>query len=168
MHPCRSTHLKLYLAFWSLIFIPVVSSAQARARVAPADEAAIRAVFQKQVDDWNRGDIDSFATGYKNSPDILFIGSTMHRGYDGMLAGYHQSFRTRASMGNLSFAALEIQPLDAHFATATGRFSLQRTPEGGGNSTGHFLLVLEKTPAGWKIVRDATTTELPAAVPPRH
>ncbi len=37
---------------------------------------AIRAVLDRQVVDWNRGDIEAFATGYKNSPDILFMGAT--------------------------------------------------------------------------------------------
>ena len=35
----------------------------------------IRAVLDKQAADWNRGDLEAFATGYKNSPDILFMGS---------------------------------------------------------------------------------------------
>jgi hypothetical protein len=41
---------------------------------------AIQAVLDKQVVDWNRGDLETFATGYKNSPDILFIGSKISRG----------------------------------------------------------------------------------------
>ena len=36
----------------------------------------IRAVLDKQVADWNRGDMEAFASGYKNSPDILFLQDT--------------------------------------------------------------------------------------------
>jgi ketosteroid isomerase-like protein len=60
-------------------------------------------------------------------------------------------------MGVLSFSELEVQPLDEHFATVTGRFHLERSAAGGGNAGGFYLLVMEKTPEGWKIVRDDTT-----------
>jgi ketosteroid isomerase-like protein len=120
---------------------------------------AIRAVLDKQVVDWNRGDMDAFATGYKNSPDILFIGSRMNRGYAQMLDGYRKAYSTKEKMGVLSFTGLEVQPLDERFATVTGNFHLERTAAGGGNADGYFLLVFEKTPDGWKIIRDDTTNQ---------
>jgi ketosteroid isomerase-like protein len=117
---------------------------------------AIRAVLDKQVVDWNRGDIETFATGYKNSPDILFIGSKISRGYAQMLDTYRKGYATKEKMGTLSFTGLEVQPLDDRFATVTGDFHLERTAAVG-NADGHFLLVFEKTPDGWKIIRDDTT-----------
>lgn len=125
-----------------------------------ADESAIRAVFARQAVDWNRGDLDAFATGYKNSPDILFIGSTISRGYAGMLERYRTVFSTREKMGTLTYSDIEVQPLDARFATATGKFRLERTAAGGGDAGGSYMLVFEKTPQGWKIIRDVT---IPAA-----
>lgn len=125
-----------------------------------ADESAIRAVFAQQAVDWNRGDLDSFATGYKNSPDILFIGSKISRGYAGMLERYRTVFSTREKMGTLTYSDIEVQPLDARFATATGRFHLERTAAGGGDAGGSYMLVFEKTSQGWKIIRDVT---IPAA-----
>jgi hypothetical protein len=122
---------------------------------------AIFAMLNKSADDWNRGELDTFATSYKNSPDILFIGRKISRGYDQMLAAYKTGYPTREKMGTLSFSQLETQPLDAAFATVTGHFHLERTAAGGGNADGYFLLVVEKTAAGWKIVRDDTT-----ALPP--
>jgi ketosteroid isomerase-like protein len=122
---------------------------------------AIRAVLDKQVVDWNRGDLDAFATGYKNSPDILFMGSIISRGYAQMLDRYRKGYSTKEKMGTLSFTGLEVQPLDERFATVTGNFHLERKTAGGGNAEGYFLLVFEKTPAGWKIIRDDTT------VPPK-
>jgi ketosteroid isomerase-like protein len=122
---------------------------------------AIRSVLDKQVVDWNRGDLESFATGYKNSPDILFMGSKISRGYAQMLETYRKGYSTKEKMGALSFTGLEVQPLDERFATVTGNFHLERTEAGGGNADGYFLLVVEKTPEGWKIVRDSTT------VPPK-
>ena len=125
-----------------------------------AQDSAIRAVLAQQAVDWNSGDLDAFATGYKNSPDILFIGSKISRGYSQMLERYRAVYSTHEKMGTLTYSDIEVQPLDEHFATATGRFHLERTAAGGGDASGTYLLVFEKTPQGWKIVRDVT---IPAA-----
>jgi ketosteroid isomerase-like protein len=146
-----------------LLLIPALPSASAQASAQPAEKDAILAILNKQAVDWNRGDLEAFATGYKNSPDILFMGRTIRRGYDQMLAGYRKSFPTKDAMGTLSFSNLEVQPLDEHFATVTGRFHLERTAAGGGNAGGYYLLVVEKTPSGWKIIRDDTTNDPPPA-----
>ena len=135
--------------------LPLTAAAQTN----PAE--AIFAVLNHSAADWNRGDLDAFATSYKNSPDILFMGSRISHGYAQMLAHYKASYDTPEKRGNLTFTQLEVQPLDRNFATATGHFHLDRTPAGGGNSDGYFLLVLENTPTGWKIVRDDST-----ALPP--
>jgi len=132
------------------------------AQRASSTDAAIRASFDKQTADWNRGDLDAFATAYKNSPDILFIGSKISRGYAQMLERYRTVYSTREKMGTLSFSEVEVQPLDDRFATATGKFHLARTAAGGGDASGSYLLVFEKTPDGWKIVRDVT---IPAPKP---
>ena len=141
----------------SVVILILMISSSVFAQSAAHEAQAIRAVLDKQVVDWNRGDIEAFATTYKNSPDILFIGSRMNRGYAQMLEGYRKAYPTREKMGTLKFTELDVQPLDERFATTTGRFHLDRTAAAGGNVDGFFLLVLEKTPAGWKIVRDDTT-----------
>jgi uncharacterized protein (TIGR02246 family) len=142
-----------------LLLLPALPSASAQATTKSAEKDAIVAMLNKQAADWNRGDLDAFAKGYKNSPDILFMGQTIRRGYDQMLAGYRKSFPTHDAMGTLTFSNLEVQLLDEHFATVTGRFHLERTAAGGGNAGGYYLLVVEKTPSGWKIVRDDTTSD---------
>ncbi len=124
---------------------------------AQSEADAIRAVMNRSAADWNRGDLDTFATAYKNAPDILFVGRTISRGYAEMLNTYRSVYGTRDKMGRLSFSELQVQPLDARFATVTGKFHLERTPAGGGNRDGFYLLVFEKTHDGWKIVRDDST-----------
>jgi ketosteroid isomerase-like protein len=91
------------------------------------------------------------------------MGRTIQHGYEQMLARYKAAYPTPAAMGTLSFDQLAVQPLDEHFATVTGTFHLERTAAGGGNANGYFLLVMERTHAGWKIVRDATTVVPPQA-----
>lgn len=150
--------LRLPACFVAFMFCFI--SAAAVAQSGPSGERdAIVAMLNRQAADWNRGDLDAFATGYKHSPDILFMGKTIRRGYDQMLAGYRKSFPNHEAMGKLTFSDLEVQPLDEHFATVTGRFHLERTAAGGGDAGGYYLLVVEKTPAGWKIVRDDTTND---------
>jgi len=125
---------------------------------AQSDEAAIRAVMQKSADDWNRGDIDAFAASYKNSPEIIFMGDPVNKGYEAMVARYKKVYGTKDKMGVLTFSNIEVQPLDARFATVTGKFHLERTAAGGGNADGYYLLVCEKTKDGWKIIRDSSTS----------
>ncbi len=158
--------IRLRLTTWlaALVFC-CVSAASLAQTASPAhagrgsERDAILAMLNRQAADWSRGDLDAFATGYKHSPDVLFMGQTIRRGYDQMLAGYRKSFPNREAMGKLTFSNLEVQPLDEHIATVTGRFHLERTASGGGDASGYYLLVLEKTPAGWKIVRDDTTDD---------
>ena len=145
-----------YAVVFAILFV-CCGIATAQSTPKPSESAAIIAMLNQTAVDWNRGDLDAFAKGYKNSPDILFMGQTIQHGYGEMLARYRKSYPTRAAMGDLTFSDLQVQPLDGHFATVTGRFHLERTAAGGGNAGGYFLLVLEKTPAGWKIVRDDTT-----------
>jgi len=125
---------------------------------AQGDSAAIVAMLNKQAADWNKGDIDAFATGYKNTPDILFMGDPINKGYAAMVARYKKVYGTKDKMGVLTFADLEVQPLDAKFATVTGKFHLERTAAGGGNADGYYLLVCEKTKEGWKIIRDSSAS----------
>lgn len=146
----------------ALAVLPM-TPARAQAAAPAAETSAITAVLNKSVDDWNRGDLDAFATSYKNSPDILFMGRTIQHGYAQMLARYKAAYPNRAAMGKLSFTQLAVQPLDARFATVTGHYHLERAVAGGGNADGYFLLVFEHTPRGWKIVRDDTTSLPPAA-----
>jgi ketosteroid isomerase-like protein len=145
--------LRLVLAV--LLCAPVAAVAQS----APAqpESAAIVSVLNQSAEAWNRGDLDAFATSYKNSPDVLFMGRTIQHGYAQMLARYKAAYPTAAAMGKLSFAQLAVQPLDARFATVTGNFHLQRTRADGGDADGYFLLVMERTHEGWKIIRDDTT-----------
>lgn len=122
-----------------------------------SDDAQIRNVLTKQAEDWNHGNLDAFATGYKKSPDIVFMGPTIRRGYDQMLAGYKKTFPTRGKMGALIFSDIEVTQLDAKYATVLGKFQLQRLAQDGGDAQGYFSLVFEKTFAGWKIILDHTT-----------
>jgi uncharacterized protein (TIGR02246 family) len=150
--------LALLFALSLLLVIPAVAQ-----KPMSAEEAGVRAVLAKQAADWNRGDLGAFAASYKNSPDILFIGSTVRRGYQGMIEGYRKNYPNKAAMGTLIYSNLEVHPLDERFAAVVGNFHLARTATGGGDADGYYSLIFEKTAAGWKIVLDHTSEAPPKA-----
>jgi ketosteroid isomerase-like protein len=60
-------------------------------------------------------------------------------------------------MGVLTFSEIEVRPLADGVALATGKFALQRSAEGGGDTSGRFTLILKRTAKGWKIIHDHTS-----------
>ncbi len=116
------------------------------------------AVIQKSADDWNRGNIEAFVDSYERSPETAFVGTTVSRGTEKILERYRRSFPDRAHMGKLTFSELHARSLTPELAIVTGRFTLDRTAEGGGGSTGLFTLVLRKGDAGWRIIHDHTSS----------
>jgi uncharacterized protein (TIGR02246 family) len=114
-------------------------------------------VLTAQENAWNRGDLDAFATGYKDSPDTLFIGRQVSRGYAQMLADYKGNYPNREVMGTLGFSDLEPRILDEKYAVVIGKYHLDRGKKAGGPADGLFSLVFEKTDKGWKIIVDHTT-----------
>jgi uncharacterized protein (TIGR02246 family) len=118
---------------------------------------SIRKVLADQVTAWNRGDISAFMQGYKNSPDTTFIGKTVQRGWQQVLERYQRSYPTKEAMGTLDFSDLQVRMLGPDHAVVTGRFHLARSPSAGGDVSGVFSLVWEKTDQGWKIILDHTS-----------
>jgi uncharacterized protein (TIGR02246 family) len=125
--------------------------------MAASPEAEIKAVLATQVEAWNRADVESFMTGYAESEDILFVGKEVKRGYKGLLERYRRDYPDAAGMGKLRFSDLEVRMLGAEHATVLGRYHLTRTEAGGGDATGIFTLIFEKTAGQWKIIQDHTT-----------
>jgi len=123
---------------------------------ADSPEQAIRRVLADQVRSWNQGDIDGFMQGYDNSPDTVFIGKYVERGYAAVLRRYHKRYPTPEKMGKLGFSGLSVRLLSAEYASVIGEFHLTRAASAGGNASGVFSLLFHRTPAGWKIILDHT------------
>ncbi len=120
-------------------------------------EGAIKQVLTDQVSAWNRGDISAFMQGYENSPETTFIGKTMRQGWQQVMDRYKTSYSTKDAMGTLDFSDLKIRMLGTDYAVATGKYHLARSAAGGGDASGVFSLVWEKSAAGWKIILDHTS-----------
>ena len=159
MLPSRRCAVLLALALLTSAAPPASLPAQEPnpLHTASRQELDVIKVLLAQEKAWNKGDLEGFASGYKDAPDTLFITRQVARGYAGLLDSYKHEYPTRAAMGTLTFSELEVRPLDQTFAVAIGKYHLDRTKKEGGNADGIFSLVFEKTDKGWKIIIDHTT-----------
>jgi uncharacterized protein (TIGR02246 family) len=142
--------------FLTLLLCPVL--------MGQSNEQAIRSLLDRQVADWNRGDVRAFMVGYDNSDATLFVGASVIRGYQRVLENYLARYATSDQMGRLTFSNLEVRPLGQEHALVLGNFHLERSADGGGNSDGIFTLTFEKKRGAWKIIADHTS----ASAPPRR
>ena len=133
------------------------SVAAAQPAASTADE--VRSLLLSQQAAWNRHDLESFMTGYWNSPELTFFsGARVTSGWQGTLERYKKTYQSQgAEMGTLEFTDLQIEPLGSDAAFARGAWHL--TMSGGKTPHGVFTLVLRKFPAGWRIIHDHTSAE---------
>src|ERR1700678_816957 len=95
-----------------------------------SDESQIRQLLQMQTDAWNRGDIDSFMTGYWKSDETAFVGANgITRGWQAVLDRYKRNYPDREAMGHLTFSELEVHLTCSDAAFAIGQFQLQRASD---------------------------------------
>jgi ketosteroid isomerase-like protein len=125
-----------------------------------ADDAAVRAVLTMQQDAWNRGDLEGYMRGYVRSDALVFTsGSNVRRGFAETFEKYKARYGSDPStMGTLAFEILGVQPLGADGAVVLGRWRLTNTPVAG---SGIFSVALERTPDGWLVVHDHTSSDAP-------
>jgi ketosteroid isomerase-like protein len=150
------------MPLWLILGLAFLSFFQQREASTPV---AVRQVLEQQAAEWNRGDIRAFMTSYEDSEETAFVGARgVAKGYRRVLESYLKGYPTRDAMGKLTFSDIEVRPLGADYATAIGRFRLERNAQGGGNAEGIFTLVFRKTPGGWKIILDHSQAS-PSAPP---
>ena len=121
------------------------------------DRTAIQRVLDDQAAAWNKGDLVGFMKGYAESDDLTFFsGNNKTKGWKATLERYQKSYQADGKeMGRLTFSELSIETLGADHALVRGRFRLQLKSD---NPTGIFTLVMRKTPAGWRIIHDHTSS----------
>lgn len=149
-----------------LMLLPV-SSAVAPPHVPAA--MAVRQVMAAQAAAWNRGDIAGFMDGYWRSPQTQFIGADgITLGWTTVRDRYRSHYSTRAAMGQLAYAGIEVTLLGPDAAYVVGHYRLDRAED---HPEGVFTLLFRRLPAGWRIVSDHTTALIgagPGATQPRH
>jgi ketosteroid isomerase-like protein len=137
------------------VLISVTFGARLNATKQNAAEGQIRAVLDMQTVAWNRGDIDTFMTGYWKSPETEFVGASgITRGWQAVLDRYRRNYSDGKAMGRLTFSNLEIHVTCRDSAFVIGEFQLDREKD---RPTGVFTLNFRKFAEGWRIVADHTT-----------
>lgn len=120
------------------------------------DERLIRSVLDLQVEAWNRGDIRGYMEGYWNSDSTTFIsGGAILRGHREVLERYTKNYGSPEAMGRLEFQELDVRLLTPSSAVVHGVWRLTRQND---SPWGRFTLLFERTPEGWRIVHDHTST----------
>ena len=126
-------------------------------RTASRMELDVVKVVLTQEKAWNSGDIEGYLKGYKDSPDTIFMGRQISRGYAQIADDYRKNYPNRSLMGTLAFSELEAHPVSDTLAICLGHYHLDRARKDGGPADGVFSLLLEKTDDGWKIIFDHTS-----------
>jgi beta-aspartyl-peptidase (threonine type) len=139
-----------------ILCAPLLLAVAAAANQPATAQAAIRQVLDKQVEAWNRQDLQAFMQGYWHSPQLTFFsGATVYRGWDNALERYRKAYQSEGrQMGKLQFSDLKIETLSPTVAFVRGAFHL--TMPGGKERQGIFTLVFRKFPHGWRIIHDHT------------
>lgn len=122
-------------------------------------KSAVKDVLDRQVVDWNKGDLDGFLAGYWNSPKLVFqSGGQRSDGWEAMRDRYRRRYQAEGkAMGQLAFSNIEVEPLGPDAMLARGGWRL--TMLDGAKPGGLFTLIVRKFPEGWKIVHDHTSAE---------
>jgi uncharacterized protein (TIGR02246 family) len=146
--------MKIMILVFIAVFAVTISAQSEKQRA--EIETSIRAVMDKQVAAWNKGDIEGFMEGYWKSEEMRFVsGNTVSKGWQAALDRYKKGYDTTDKMGTLSFSELEFTVLDKKAAFVKGRFTLVRKTD---KPTGLFTLVFRKIDGEWKVVHDHTST----------
>lgn len=116
------------------------------------DEQTIRAILDRQTQDWNTGNIDGFMKGYWENDSLMFIGkSGITYGWTNTLNNYKKGYPDTAAMGKLAFNILEVKKLSGEYFHVVGKWHLKRSI---GDLNGHYTLLFRKIKGEWVIVAD--------------
>jgi ketosteroid isomerase-like protein len=136
-------------AFWMMLVLVSADPTMER--------AAIQRVLDDQAKAWNKGDLPGFMKGYLESDELSFFsGDKKTKGWKATLERYQKRYQGEGKeMGKLAFEELSIELLGDDHALVRGRYRLQMKSE---TPTGIFTLILRKTPVGWRIIHDHTSS----------
>ena len=118
-----------------------------------AARGAVAAVIERQVQAWNRGDLEGFVSVYAD--DAAFVSPTgLTRGRQAVLDRYRTRYPDKAAMGTLALEIVETRLAGAGSASVVARWSLAYP--GKPTASGLTLLVFHRSGDRWLIVQDAS------------
>ncbi len=143
----------------ALALLGACSKAQERSDAVAADElhAVVDNLLTDSEEKWNGGDLDGFMAWYQRGPETSFMGSDgPFYGWEQIRDRYAPRFGPGASRDSLRFENLETRPIAPWLGLATARYVLFQ--EDSVTATGIFTLVVKRTPDGWRIIHDHSSS----------
>src|SRR5947207_8024 len=122
MNPLVRLRVLLVFAV-SALALSCSSTAPPSSATAPAanEEAAVRAVLEQQLREWNAGNLAGFMGTYARSENTHFAsGGTLRLGWQDVFNRYKERYGDPAAMGVTTFSGLEVTRLGPDTAMAFG------------------------------------------------
>lgn len=136
----------------SVVAILILGLISSLVQAQTGDEKAIHSLLAKQVEAWNRGNIEEFMQGYWKNDSLMFIGkSGVTYGYQQTLDNYKRGYPNKDYMGTLKFDILQVKKIAKGVYFVVGKWFLKRSA---GDVGGHYSLLLRKIKGKWNIVAD--------------
>ena len=142
---------------FSTIFIFLVATVFAQNTLSEKEKNNINSLLNKQVEAWNKENLEKFMETYWRNEKLVFVGSRGPTyGWQATLDSYKRGYPDKAAMGKLAFKILELSKIDRNTVFLIGRFEVTREAR---DLSGHFTLVLQKIDGNWKIISDHSSSE---------
>src|SRR5688572_11554485 len=120
----------------------------------------VRKVLEKQVAEWNAGNLAGFMETYARTSNIRFAsGGDITLGWQTVFDRYRKRYGDKETMGKLKFSDMHIQMLAPDSVLADGRWHLTLD---GGEASRLDTRNRRNAAEGWRIVHDHAA----AAAPP--
>ena len=117
-----------------------------------SQEKEILKVLHTQKEDWNKGNLETFMSGYWKNDALLFVGSSGPTyGWQKTLDNYKKTYPNKEKMGILEFSDISVKPLGKDYAFVFGKWKLIREND---SPNGVYTLIFQKFKDGWKIISD--------------
>ncbi len=120
--------------------------------LAPADDAAIRALVQRLMDGWNAGDADAFAAPFTDDADYVIFSGRHITGRNGIRAGHEWLFSGPYRGSHNDYVVEQVRLLRPGVAVAHARAHLVYTTAEG-EQVGHArfsLVLLQADDGAWQ------------------
>ena len=117
-----------------------------------SQEKEILKVLHTQQEAWNKGNLETFMSGYWKNDALLFVGSSGPTyGWQKTLDNYKKTYPNKEKMGFLEFSDISVKPLGKDYAFVFGKWKLIREND---SPNGVYTLIFQKFKDGWKIISD--------------
>jgi beta-aspartyl-peptidase (threonine type) len=122
-------------------------------------EDAINGLLKNQQTAWNDGNLDKFLAGYLLADEVVLqFGMTEVKGRKDLSELYAKQFQSHGQdHGKLAIDPIEIRMITDEAALVRGRW--QATYKQSREEGGLFAMLLQKSPGGWRIVRELRTQD---------